>query len=221
MSLREIRFLRPTSRVRRALWLCQARPGRGERRRHRGDGGRLIAEKGAGAGCDADEPAQGEVSWCVPNGNGHTAASVDRDAPKYNHPSDAAQTDPAEARARRCGGLPPGSRANPTGSRDVRTRIKDAIVFADPSDIGTRHRGVLLHNAWRHRRGPSVAYTWHNGSRHIPNRMPSCPRHALRPGRGLLIPGPALLDVRSGMPAPWQTAALPRVKPRLCRRLGG
>jgi hypothetical protein len=70
------------------------------------DGGRLIAKKGAGAGGDADEPAQVEVSrWCMADRNGHTAASVGPDAANDNHHCDAAQTDPAETRARRCGGL--------------------------------------------------------------------------------------------------------------------
>jgi hypothetical protein len=35
---------------------------RASSRGHRRDGGHLIAEKGAGAGCNADEPAQVEVS---------------------------------------------------------------------------------------------------------------------------------------------------------------
>jgi hypothetical protein len=48
--------------------------------------------------------------------------------------------------------IAPSVESQPDRLEDVRTRIKDAIVFADPSDTGTRHRGVLLHNAWRHRR---------------------------------------------------------------------
>ena len=47
--------------------------------------------------------------------------------------------------------IAPSVESQPDRLEDVRTRIKDAIVFADPSDTGTRHRGVLLHNAWRHR----------------------------------------------------------------------
>jgi hypothetical protein len=45
-----------------ACYSSASGPRNGTRRRRHRDGGRLIAEKGAGAGCDADEPAQVDVS---------------------------------------------------------------------------------------------------------------------------------------------------------------
>jgi hypothetical protein len=98
-----------------ACYSSASGPRNGTRRRRHRDGGRLIAEKGAGAGCDADAPAQGEVSWCVaerkrPHGSECRPLRAQRQSPRLLGPVPAPRVRPALVAPRHSGSARAGRR---------------------------------------------------------------------------------------------------------------